>query len=153
MPARAALVCFCKVEKDPKSRSIAFYTWSLQSATNLLFSGIARGNPACVRSQFSIETHLQVSLGLTTTVLVRRGQILPEEGVVQVATAVEVQQRRDAGGLGKVTLGLSLVDSVESAVQAGDIGLVVLGVVELHNLAGDVGFEGAVIVWQDIKRC
>lgn len=63
-----------------------------------------------------------------------------------MAAAVEVQQRRDAGGLGEVTFGLSLVDRVESAVQTGDIGLVVLGVVKLHNLAGDVGFEGAVVV-------
>lgn len=92
------------------------------------------------------ETYLQISLGLTTTVLVRRRQVLPEEGVVQVATSVEVQQRRNASGLSKVALGFSLVDGVESTVQAVDIGLVVLGVVKFHDLAGDVGFECAVVV-------
>lgn len=66
--------------------------------------------------------------------------------MVQVAAAVEVEEWRDGRSLSRVTLGLEITDGLEGAVQAGDIGLVVLGVVELHDLAGDVRLESAVVV-------
>lgn len=92
------------------------------------------------------ETHQELALGLTATTLAVRGEVLPEESVVNVATTVEV----DEGSLGSsslgIALGLGLGDSVESGIEAVDVGLVVLGVVELHNLAGDVGLEGTVVV-------
>lgn len=62
--------------------------------------------------------------------------------MVDVATAVEgdgCTERdlgREVGGRHRGGLGL------KGRVQIGDVGLVVLGVVELHDLAGDVGFEG-----------
>lgn len=74
------------------------------------------------------------------------GQVLPEEGVVEVAAAVEVEEGSDGGRLGEVALGLGLGDGGQRRVEAVDVGLVVLGVVELHNLGGDVGLEGAVVV-------
>lgn len=63
-----------------------------------------------------------------------------------MSTAVEVEERRDAGGLGRVALGLGLGNGLESAVEAVDVGLVVLGVVQLHDLARDVRLECAVVV-------
>lgn len=95
--------------------------------------------PAC-------GTHLQVSLRLATAVLVRGCQILPEKAVVQVAATVEVEERRNASGLGHVALGLGIADALERAVEAVHVGLVVLGVVELHDLARDVRLERAVVV-------
>lgn len=64
-----------------------------------------------------------------------------------MATTVEVEEGSlSSSGLG-ITLVLSLSEGVGSSVEAVDIGLVVLGVVKLHDLAGDVGFEGAVVVY------
>lgn len=92
------------------------------------------------------EAHLEGSVGLAAAVPAGGGQVLPEEGVVDVAAAVEVEERGDAGGLGEVALALGLGDGLEGAVEAVDIGLVVLGVVQLHDLARDVRLESAVVV-------
>lgn len=88
----------------------------------------------------------QLALGLTATALAVGGKVLPEEGVVEVATAVEVEQRRLGSGSGAVTLGLGLGDGLDGRVEAVDVGLVVLGVVKLHDLARDVGLERAIVV-------
>lgn len=66
--------------------------------------------------------------------------------MIQVTASVEVEERREGSGLGKVALGLGIANALESCVQTGDIGLVVLGVVELHDLARDVRLEGAIVV-------
>lgn len=94
-------------------------------------------------------TYLEISFRLPATVLVGRCQVLPEQSVVDVAAAVEVEERRDAGGLGRVALGLGLAKGLESAVQAVDVCLVVLGVVQLHDLAGDVRLECTVVVYRE----
>lgn len=96
-----------------------------------------------------ISTYLELSLWLTTAILVGRRQVLPEQSVVDVSTAVEVEERRDAGSLGRVALGLGLGQGLDSAVEAVDVGLVVLGVVQLHDLARDVRLECAVVVYRE----
>lgn len=94
-----------------------------------------------------IVSYQKLALGLTTTALAVGGEVLPEEGVVNMATAVEVEQRSlGSGGLG-VALGLGVAEGLDSGVKAVDVCLVVLGVVKLHDLAGDVGLERAVVVW------
>lgn len=98
------------------------------------------------RSCSSTSTHLQFARRLTTTILVRRCQVLPKQSVVQVATTVEVEEGRKSGSLREVALGLGVADALEGGVEAGDVGLVVLGVVELHDLAGNVRLERAVVV-------
>ena len=61
-------------------------------------------------------------------------------------TTVEVDERL-LGDLGlDVTLVLSLLELLDGGVVGGDIGVVVLGVVELHDLAADGGLERAVVV-------
>lgn len=66
-----------------------------------------------------------------------RGEVLPEEGVVDVTAAVEANlllqgdQGRDVICLSRSNLGR------ESGVQVIDVGLVVLLVVQLHDLLGD----------------
>lgn len=99
-----------------------------------------------------ISTYLELSRWLTTTVLVGRCQVLPEQSVVDVSTTVEVEEGRDTGGLGRVALGLGLAKGLESAVEAVDVGLVVLGVVQLHDLARDVRLECAVVVYRERAR-
>jgi len=91
-------------------------------------------------------THLEGTAGLATAVTAGGRQVLPEEGVVDVAAAVEVEERRDRGGLCEIALALGLGDGLERAVEPVDVRLVVLGVVQLHDLARDVRLEGSVVV-------
>lgn len=95
-----------------------------------------------------LDALLECAFGLATTTLVSRSQVLPEEAVVDVAAAVEVQQRRDRSGGRLISLGLGILDGLECAVEAVDIGLVVVLVVQLHDLAADIRFEGAIVVGQ-----
>lgn len=123
---------------------------ALVEACCTLSAGAGRAQAALgssVRSPSSyFRTYLELSFWLTTAVLVGGCQVLPEQSVVDVSAAVEVEEGRDAGGLGRVALGLSLAKGLEGAVEAVDIGLVVLGVVQLHDLARDVRLECAVVV-------
>lgn len=61
-------------------------------------------------------------------------------------TTVEVDERL-LGDLGlDVTLVLGFLELLDGGVVGGDIGVVVLGVVELHDLTADGGLERAVVV-------
>lgn len=61
-------------------------------------------------------------------------------------TTVEVDERL-LGDLGlDVTLVLGFLELLDGGVVGGDIGVVVLGVVELHDLAADGGLERAVVI-------
>lgn len=70
-----------------------------------------------------------------------RGQVLPEEGVVDVAAAVEADGGLESDLGGDVGGGDGRGVRLEGGVEAGNVGLVVLGVVELHDLLGDTGLE------------
>ena len=78
---------------------------------------------------------------------------LPEHGVVDVAAAVVLHDLADVfGDAGEVLdqlFGGLLAEFgvfVDRAVQIGDVGLVVLVVVELHGRFIDEGFESGVVV-------
>lgn len=91
-------------------------------------------------------TYQELALRLTTAALAVRSKVLPEQGVVEVTTTVEVQQRSLSSSSLVIALGLSIADGLNGSVVAVDVGLVVLGVVELHDLTGDVRLESAVVV-------
>ena len=95
-----------------------------------------------------------------------RSEVLPEESVVCVSTCcmlvffwlvlesfvsllttVEVGERLLGDLSLDVTLVLGLLELLDGGVVGGDIGVVVLGVVQLHDLAADGGLERAVVVW------
>ena len=63
-----------------------------------------------------------------------------------MSAAVEVKERSDGGSLGEVSLAFSLCDGLERVVEASHVGLVVLLVVKLHDLARDVRLESSIIV-------
>lgn len=90
--------------------------------------------------------HLEVTRGLTAAISAGGRQVLPEQGVVEVAATVEVEEGRDRGGLGEVALALSLGDCLQRAVEARYVGLVVLLVVKLHDLARDMRLECAIVI-------
>jgi hypothetical protein len=75
------------------------------------------------------------------------GQVLPEEGVVKVTTAVEVDGGLESNLGSDVTLVLGLLELLNGVVVVGDIGVVVVLVVNLHDLAGDGGLQSAVVVF------
>jgi hypothetical protein len=62
-------------------------------------------------------------------------------------TTVEVDERLLGDLSLDVTLVLGLLELLDGSVVGGDVGVVVLGVVQLHNLAADGGLERAVVVW------
>lgn len=64
-----------------------------------------------------------------TGALTGRSQVFPEEGVVDMATAVEVEEWGSGGGGVVVVGGLGLGDGVERTIEAVDVGLVVVLVV------------------------
>lgn len=92
-------------------------------------------------------TYLESTVGFASAVLVRRGQVLPEQAVVDVTATVEVEQGREGGGLCRVSLGTGFLDLGQGAIEAVDVGLVVVLVMQFHDLARDVGFEGTVVIW------
>ena len=73
-------------------------------------------------------------------------QILPKQGMVDVATTVEVDERlkRDLGC--NVVLGLRFLQFFDVGVVAGYVDVVVALVVDFHDFAGDGRLEGAVVV-------
>jgi hypothetical protein len=80
---------------------------------------------------------------------------LPEHGVVDVAAAVVLDDLADVFGDGGEVLdevfgglGAEVGVLLDGAVEVGDVGLVVLVVVELHGRLVDVGLEGGVVVGQ-----
>jgi len=74
-------------------------------------------------------------------------QVLPKEGVVDVAAAVEVDEGLKRDLRGHVLLLLGLGDLLAEVVERGYVGVVVVLVVEFHDFARDGGLEGAVVVW------
>lgn len=72
------------------------------------------------------------SRGLTAT-LGRRGKVLPEERVVDVATAVESDSRGQVDLSSNIAGSLGLSELLNGSIVTIDVGLVVLGVVELKK--------------------
>lgn len=94
-----------------------------------------------------VDSSHELTLRLTTTALAVGSKVLPEERVVDVTTAVEVEKRSLSGSSLGIALVVGLSESVGSVVEAGDVGLMVLGVVKLHDLTRDVRLKSAIVVW------
>ena len=101
------------------------------------------------RTEVLVDRGSQLTGGLVAAL---GGEVLPEDRVVDVTTEMErevlLQQVDVAEGL----LVAGLLELLESLVDAGDVGRVVLGVVKLHDLARNVRIQCAVVVRQ-IRKC
>jgi hypothetical protein len=82
-----------------------------------------------------------------TTALGGRCQVLPEESVVDVTSTVEVDHGLQSNLSPNIVLRLRLGDLLAEVVVRCDVGVVVVLVVKLHDLAGDVGLESAIVVY------
>jgi len=80
-----------------------------------------------------------------STVGTRLGQVLPEQGVVNVTTTIEFQSSLQGNSL---LGGGSFLVSLGRGVKGVDVGLMVLRVVKLHDLLRDVGLESIVLIRQ-----
>ena len=101
----------------------------------------------CVEgAEIALDHGQQLALGRRA--LTRRGKVLPEDGMVDVAASVELDGALQGYHRGDVPLQLRLSVLLHRRVEVGDVRLMVLGVVQLHDLAADDGLEGAVIVRQ-----
>ena len=69
------------------------------------------------------------------------GQVLPKERVVNVTTAVELDGTLQSNLSGNVRRAGCRSVGLECVVQVGDVGLVVLAVVQLHDLLGDARLQ------------
>ncbi len=78
--------------------------------------------------------------------------VLPEDGVQDVARDVEGERLLESHDGAEVVLVAGGGQLLERLVGAGDVGGVVLVVVELHDLSRHVGLEGAVVVGQIGER-
>ena len=86
--------------------------------------------------------------GQLTTTGALGSKVLPEEGVVKVTTAVEVDGGLK-GDLGSnVALVLGFLELLNRVVVVGHVGVVVVLVVDLHDLAGDGGLQSTVVILQ-----
>lgn len=83
--------------------------------------------------------------GLTTTSALG-GKVLPEQRVVKVTTAVEVDGGLESDLGGNVALVLGFLELHNGVVVVGDVGVVVVLVVNLHDLTGDGGLQSTVVV-------
>ncbi len=91
----------------------------------------------------------QLAGGLTTAI---GRQVRPEHGVKDVARQMERQVLLEHRDRAELTRSPGLLELLERGVGAFDVGRVVLGVVQLHDLAADVRLEGAVVVIEFRKR-
>ena len=73
-------------------------------------------------------------------------QILPEQAVIDVPAAVEVDEREERDLRRNIAGCFGGFELLGSGVQAGYIGVVVLAVVQLHDLPGDGGLERAIVI-------
>ena len=104
----------------------------------------------CVeRSEEFLDGFSQLAFRLAAAV---RRHVLPENRVVGVATEVERQILLQLVDRGEVALLLRFGKLFEGGVSAGHICVVMLVVVQLHNLAGNVRFQRGVVV-RKIRQC
>ena len=95
-------------------------------------------------TEVAVDSFCQVTGWLAATVW---RKVLPEYGVVGVATQVERQVLGQCANLIWVCVTVALCfQSLKSSVCASYVGSVVLGVVQLHDLSGDVWLQCVISV-------
>ncbi len=99
-------------------------------------------------TELLVDGSCEVALWLATL----RGEVCPECGVVYVPTEVEREVLLDLVDRGEVALCACLFKLLQRGVCASDVSLVVLGVVQLHDAAGNVWLKCAVVVRQFWQR-
>ena len=103
-------------------------------------------------AKVAVDGILECTVGELTAAVLGRGEVLPEERVVDVAAAIKVDGLLEGDGRLDVLLVECVGELLLGGVEAVDVRLVVLGVVQLHDLGADGGLERAVVVREVRKR-
>lgn len=118
-------------------------------------SQLAVGNSLQVVERAKLLVDLLGKFGIgrrrLASTLLLRSQVLPEQAVVGVSSTVEVDELLQLDGLLDITLDLGLGGLFNCLVVTGDIGLVVLRVVDLVDLGRDIWLQSVEVpvqVWQ-----
>lgn len=98
------------------------------------------------RAKVTLDGLLEGAIVELSAALLGRGKVLPEERVVDVTTTVEFDGALKLDLLANIVARDGLVVSLDGVVEVGDVKLVVLGVVDGHDLLGDGGLEGIVSI-------
>jgi hypothetical protein len=113
-----------------------------------------------------LDSCLELTIWQLASTLLGRRKVQPEERVIDVAwqvtlmgqrrqcdylyrliqrftltTSVELDGRLRCNGALDVVLGEGVVEGLLGVVEVSDVGVVVLGVVQLHDLSRDVGLQ------------
>src|SRR5699024_10687247 len=89
-------------------------------------------------TKFTFNSFLQVTVADVTTAFFMRCKVLPEETVVDVTTAIELDLVLELDLLGEIASSRCIGELFLSFVQTFDVGSVVLVVMQRHDLLGDV---------------
>lgn len=81
----------------------------------------------------------------STTTLGRK--ILPEQRVIDVSTAVKVNQRLEGHGTSGITSSLGSFELLAGSIEAGDVRCVVFAVVQFHDPPRDGGLQGGIVIY------
>ena len=95
------------------------------------------------RAEELVHRDAEVTVRLVAAV---RGEVLPEDRVVHVTGQVEREVLAQLVHGAEGVLHPGFRELLQRGVGTGHVGLVVLGVVEFHDLAGDVRLECAVVI-------
>lgn len=109
-------------------------------------SGVEAGLQVVERAKVTLNGLLEGTILELSTALFGRGKVLPEERVVDVTTTVELDGALKLDLLADIVAGDGLVVSLDGVVKVGDVKLMVLCVVDGHDLLGDGGLKGIVSV-------
>lgn len=97
-------------------------------------------------AKVTVNSVLEQTVAEFTTAVLLGGEVLPEQGVVDVSTAVKVDSLLEGDGGFDVLLVECLAELLFSGVETVDVGLMVLGVVKLHDLGRNGGLECTIVV-------
>lgn len=100
------------------------------------------------RAKVTLDSLLERAVLQLSATLGRWGQIFPEERVVDVSTAVELDSGLQLDLLANVVVLDGGVVSLDGVVEVGDVQLVVLAVVDRHDLLADGWLQSIVCIRQ-----
>jgi hypothetical protein len=111
--------------------------------------GLELGPERVERPVLVVDGRAELAVRLVATL---GGEVLPEDRVVDVAAEVEGQVLLELVDRVERVVGVCLVHLLDRGVQAVHIVLMVLAMVQLHDLARDVRVERTVVIGQ-IGKC
>lgn len=93
-----------------------------------------------------LNSRLQLSIDQLSSALLLRRQIQPKQRVVDMPTAVKLDSRLASNGSLDIVLGKGIGEGLLCSIEVVDVRVVVLGVVDLHDLSRNCWLKGIVVV-------